>query len=216
MCTNDGAQPTIETCDTLTAEMNNKYPDYTGPISTSGTVTVTFPTPGKTRFAFDLQGLQANCVNCGIHIHAGTTCAVAGEVGGHYFKDTDNWTTDGGAVYNSDAAGAASGSFEVSSGFDTYPENVGHAVVIHDKDNNRVSCTILAAAAECNPDLYPDVNNCCEKNFGSVEYCVIEDVCYVPYPDATGYPTKYPTPYPTKVGHSSLNLMNWNSFVAAL
>ena len=123
------------------------YPGYTGPIDVSGSVTVSFPRTGSLQFAFELDGLEENCVDCGIHIHTGTTCSVASEVGGHYFREgtVDPWTTAGGAVYNSDGNGEAMGVFSVTSGFDTYEENLGHAVVIHAQDGTRLACGILVA-----------------------------------------------------------------------
>lgn len=132
----------------LTAEMNKKYPGYSGDVSTSGSVTVTFPTPGVTKFEYDLRGLEESCNGCGIHIHAGTSCDAADKVMGHFFAGpTDPWTPANGAVYNSDASGAAKGSFEMISGYDTYSDNLGRAVVIHSADGSRVSCSILEAGA---------------------------------------------------------------------
>jgi Cu/Zn superoxide dismutase len=122
--------------------MNEPYPGYTGTLSTSGSVMVTF-IGGKTHFSYNLEGLEPKCVDCGVHIHEGTTCDDADAVGGHYFRVDDPWTTEGGAVYNSDGNGEAEGSYSVMSGYDTSTDNVGHAVVIHSQDGARVSCGIL-------------------------------------------------------------------------
>lgn len=125
------------------ASMNERYPGYTGDISPSGTVLATF-LKGEILFAYDLQGLEPNCVDCGIHIHEGKTCDDADEVGGHYYSvGADPWTTIGAAVYNSDANGEAAGSFTLKSGYDTCKENVGHAVVAHSQNGTRLSCGIL-------------------------------------------------------------------------
>ncbi|KAL3810273.1 hypothetical protein ACHAXA_008641 [Cyclostephanos tholiformis] len=128
------------------ASMNERYPGYTGDISPSGTVITTFLPQGNIQFAYDLQGLEPNCVDCGIHIHEGTTCDDAEEVGGHYYSvGEDPWTSMGGAVYNSDANGEAAGSFTLKSGYDTCKENLGHAVVAHSQNGTRLSCGILTA-----------------------------------------------------------------------
>eukprot|EP00571_Detonula_confervacea_P006580 CAMPEP_0172330816 /NCGR_PEP_ID=MMETSP1058-20130122/61599_1 /TAXON_ID=83371 /ORGANISM="Detonula confervacea, Strain CCMP 353" /LENGTH=681 /DNA_ID=CAMNT_0013048047 /DNA_START=165 /DNA_END=2211 /DNA_ORIENTATION=+ len=164
--------PTRNPMRALRADMNNRYPGYTGNIDTSGYVTVTFPEQDLIEFSYNLHGLEKGCTDCGVHIHTGTTCDVADEVGGHYFfaVDTwtadggsstgttcdvadevgghyffavDTWTADGGSIYNADGVGDASGSFRLTSGYDTYLDNVDHAVVIHGHDGTRLSCGIL-------------------------------------------------------------------------
>ena len=59
-----------------------------------------------------LTGLEAS-VTGGYHIHSGTTCASADDVGGHYFEGMadDPWTTN----YDSDASGDASVSLALDS-----------------------------------------------------------------------------------------------------
>jgi len=133
----------------LRANMDNRYPGYTGDVNTTGSVIGTFPAEGfVTKFSYDLQGLEPECTNCGIHIHTGKTCDIAGEILGHYYGDlADPWTLEGGAVYNSDKQGTASGSFELRTGYDTLNDNVGHAVVIHGQDGTRLSCGILGIGA---------------------------------------------------------------------
>lgn len=128
----------------LRAGLDTRYPGYDGDIRPSGTVTVTFPRMDSLKFSFDLRGLETGCVDCGVHIHAGTTCDYADGVLGHYYStDVDPWTTDEGAVYDADSDGNANGSFVLTSGYDTYSENVGHSVVIHGQDGTRLSCGIL-------------------------------------------------------------------------
>lgn len=128
------------------ASMNERYPGYTGDVSPSGSVMATFLPQRKIQFEYNLQGLESNCVDCGIHIHEGTTCDDADEVGGHYYSvEVDPWTTEGGAIYNSDVNGEATGRFTLTSGYDTYNVNVGHAVVIHSQNGTRLSCGILKA-----------------------------------------------------------------------
>ena len=135
---------------TLRAVMN-RYPGYTGDITPSGSVEVTFPKQNSTNLSYDLSGLRGECTDCGVHIHEGTTCDDADEVGGHYFSVAeDPWTPDGGATYDANNKGFAQGSFTLTSGEDTYADNVDHAVVIHDQNGTRISCGILKAT---------DINN---------------------------------------------------------
>jgi len=122
------------------------YPDYSGDINASGsTVTVKFD-GDNLNFKYNLRGVEANCVDCGIHIHTGTTCDDASLVGGHYWdasKVDDLWTTEGGAVYNSDAGGNVKDHFDLTNGYDGVG-NDGHAVVIHASDGSRVACGVLS------------------------------------------------------------------------
>ena len=99
------------------------YPGYIGDIDARGSkVIVKFHDPdGMMEFNYQLNGVEADCTDCGIHIHTGTTCDDALLVGGHYW-DAENvgylWTTAGGAVYNSDANGKAKGAFDITNGYD--------------------------------------------------------------------------------------------------
>lgn len=145
---------TIVGCGTLGFEAKKKvleanmgtYPGYTGDIVATGKVTVSFHTSGDSfKFQYDLSGLEADCVNCGIHIHAGTSCATNELVLGHGWNSVvvqDLWTTDGGAFYNTDKDGKSKGFFQMYNGFG-YEENYHHAVVIHGQDGSRLGCGIL-------------------------------------------------------------------------
>jgi hypothetical protein len=81
----------------------------------------------------------------GVHIHTGMSCANAGNVGGHYWKDTnstDPWTS----AYNSGKT-TSNGVATVASGYQ-FTDNVGHAVVVHAAaDGSRIGCGVLGAAA---------------------------------------------------------------------
>jgi len=130
---------------TLRAVMN-RYPGYTGDITPAGSVKVTFHKQTFTKLSYYLFGLQSGCTDCGVHIHEGTTCDNADEVGGHHFSvPVDPWTPAGGTTYDANKRGFAKGSFTLTSGDDTFADNVGRAVVIHDQDGTRISCGILKA-----------------------------------------------------------------------
>ena len=128
----------------LVAEMGT-YPGYTGDESPKGYVVVTFNADGTFTFQFSLSGLLANCVDCGIHIHAGTSCESHELVKGHGWNSLavqDLWFASEGAVYQSDEDGGAEGYFTLTNGFG-YEANVNHAVVIHTAGGARVGCGLL-------------------------------------------------------------------------
>ena len=125
------------------------YPGYTGDINVVGKVKVAFDGSDQ-NFEFKMKGADLDCPSdtCGIHIHTGTTCDDEALVGGHYWDATDNapdpWTPAGGAVYESNSKGKSMGAFGINSGYD-YSENVGHAVVVHDKNGVRYGCGLLSS-----------------------------------------------------------------------
>lgn len=128
----------------LKAKMSN-YPGYSGNLSPRGKVVVKFNADNTFTFKFGLSGLLPNCVDCGIHIHAGTSCDSHALVKGHGWNSLavrDLWVTSQGAVYNSDANGKAVGYFTTSNGFG-YEANLNHAVVIHTAGGARVGCGLL-------------------------------------------------------------------------
>jgi len=140
-------------CGILGREIPNKnlsanmgmYPNYTGDLSPGGKIKITFHDDDSFKFHYNIKGLEANCVGCGIHVHAGTSCATHEEVKGHGWNSVvvqDLWTATGGATYMTDDMGNANGYFEIYNGFG-YEENVNHAVVIHMQDGSRVGCGIL-------------------------------------------------------------------------
>ena len=79
----------------------------------------------------------------GAHVHSGTTCASAGDGGGHYFEGMadDPWTTN----YESDSVGSSTTSLSLDDFTldGAYPV-AGRAVVIHAADGTRIGCGVLA------------------------------------------------------------------------
>jgi hypothetical protein len=65
----------------LKAKMDMVYPEYTGDLETGGNVRVTFHDDDTFEFGFNIKGVEADCVDCGIHIHEETLCATNAEVG---------------------------------------------------------------------------------------------------------------------------------------
>ena len=123
------------------------YPGYAGDLAVSGVVVVS-ETDGGIEMTGTLTGLEAS-VTGGYHIHSGTTCASADDVGGHYLgghysADDDPWTTN----YESDSAGSSTTSLSLDDFTldGAYPV-AGRAVVVHAADGTRVGCGVLASAA---------------------------------------------------------------------
>jgi len=128
----------------LVADMGS-YPGYDGSLTPNGKVTVAFNDDDTFTFSYDVMGLKGDCMGCGIHIHAGTSCATADDPKGHGWNSVvvqDLWTTAGGATYKSDSTGHANGYFSLTNGYG-YEANVHHAVVIHTEGGARVGCGIL-------------------------------------------------------------------------
>jgi len=127
---------------TLTAKIKT-YPDYTGDVAPTGTVIVHMMEDNMhMQYGLDLQNLETSTAG-GVHIHSGTTCDSADDVGGHWWtpeSDTDVWTA---VTWASDANGrSTSSSIILATGYG-YEDNVGHAVVVHAADGTRVGCGIL-------------------------------------------------------------------------
>lgn len=128
--------------DTILEADMGAYPGYAGDLEAQGTVKVFYRTDGTFKFEYDLTGLESNCEGCGIHIHAGKSCATHAEVMGHGWNSQvvqDLWTAAGGATYATDAAGDGKGHFNLYNGFG-FGKNSNHAVVIHGQDGTRVGC----------------------------------------------------------------------------
>jgi len=126
----------------LTADIST-YPDYVGDVSPTGTVVVQMMADNMhMEYGLDLEGLEVSTAG-GVHIHAGTTCDTADDVGGHYWTpdtDTDVWNE---VTWASDEVGESTSSSIILANGYTYEDNVGHAVVVHDAAGNRVGCGIL-------------------------------------------------------------------------
>ncbi|CAK0878811.1 unnamed protein product, partial [Prorocentrum cordatum] len=143
----------------LTAGLStlSTYPGYTGEYtSVSGTVTIRAATDDSAlqNLDWDLEGIDPSCTlgagddvtnGCGIHVHEGTSCDVAAEVGGHFYSSdisTDPWAN---VVYVASGT-ASSGSTTVITGL-TLSELVGRAFVVHGLTSGvRIACGILQAA----------------------------------------------------------------------
>merc|ERR1711994_1177516 len=85
----------------------NRYPGYDGPLQVSGPIEITTvsgtETSASQTLSWSLEGLDTACQagaaegisnGCGIHVHSGTSCEDAADVGGHFFSaalEADPW-----------------------------------------------------------------------------------------------------------------------------
>ena len=133
----------------LTAGSFVPYYTYSGNLAVSGTVGPMTTVGTSQTFDYSITGADPACVSgrdtsvansCGIHIHAGTTCA--DHALGHYYTgatSSDPWLT---VAYTSDGAGASSGQLTVSTGGSSVDVN-GRAMIIHARDGSRIACALL-------------------------------------------------------------------------
>jgi len=144
----------------------SSYPGYTGSLtSVAGTVSVASSGVVSQVYSWDLTGVDTSCTDgagddvtngCGVHVHSGTSCAVAADVGGHYYSElidsleasttedpdasADPWAD---VVYVADSSGDAAGAAEVATGV-TLPDLVGKAFVVHElASGGRIACGIV-------------------------------------------------------------------------
>jgi hypothetical protein len=125
------------------------YPGYAGPARPVGYANLDFQDNGVL-ITFNILGLESACSapnasapnSCGIHIHAGTSCADASLPGGHYFnKDTiaaDPW---GSVVYQT-LRTSAFGTAYAQFGY-PYKATRGRVLVVHDHSGARATCAII-------------------------------------------------------------------------
>ena len=127
------------------------YPGSNYTENSSGTVKV-FEDKNDLWIKMNMVGVAPNCSpaetqknGCGVHIHAGTTCSDAAQVGDHYFNpnifSTDPWVS---IRYNSNSAGRSEDYIHMvgGNGYDLN-QNKNRAMVIHDANGTRISCGLL-------------------------------------------------------------------------
>jgi len=142
-----------ETVMTLTPIGSYPESDATAP---TGTVTLGF-VDTMVSIAYDLSGVDSTCTapaegvanSCGIHIHSGTSCAAAADVGGHFYSsslEADPWS-DAVFVVTDESAGTAVGTLQVEYG-ENYDNTVGRTFVIHESGGGRVSCNRMGVCGD--------------------------------------------------------------------
>jgi len=139
----------------LKADGFKPYPEYTGNLAVEGVVNVTSFIDNESLgqlMTFELQGVDTRCNepnnsagpknSCGIHIHEGTTCEMAG---GHLYNTTslqdDPWLPISYQAGEEDAASDSTGTGIVTGlALEDVYERV---VVVHDLSGVRVACAPL-------------------------------------------------------------------------
>jgi len=125
-------------------------------IDPSGSVDIMAFEDNVLRITGTLDGLEPNCVKCGIHIHKGLSCGIINgdeissdnvdsTVGGHWFDQDvngeDAWKAQK-STYTTDSKGHTKFSYYVYNGYD-FEDNIDHALVLHAQDSTRIGCGIL-------------------------------------------------------------------------
>jgi len=121
------------------------YPSYSPGLEIQGSIRVEQKDATRLTVTYNITG-AAPSLTAGLHIHAGTSCDTAAAVLGHYYRAAtipkDPWTT----TYTADVAGVATGSFDMTCGYDLL-EVSSHAVVVHGasiaESSTRVACGLL-------------------------------------------------------------------------
>lgn len=133
----------------VTIETPGTYPTWTGTAIT-GSVTLGF-VGESVSMAYNLANVDSACTttsseanSCGIHIHAGLSCATHDDVGGHYY-DFAGMTTDPWAniAFVTSSGTDAVGVVPAVNYGKTYDESADRAFVIHDQSGARVSCALI-------------------------------------------------------------------------
>lgn len=132
------------------------YPSYSGDLAVSGKVQIAQRGTGSEAtqvMNFVLSGTDPACGTanvtgvanaCGIHIHEGTSCSNASEIGGHFWNKTAFGNDPWASVMYSDTNGTASGNMEVTTGL-TNAEVADRVLVVHDKTGARIACASMAS-----------------------------------------------------------------------
>jgi hypothetical protein len=131
----------------------SQYPGYNGTLKVTGHVAVG-GFGDSLAMSWLLQGVEGDLCSevpegvanaCGVHIHEGTTCSDAAQVGGHFF-DTDKFSSDPWAptAYKALEQGVSFGLTNVKAG-KSLSDVQGRAMVVHDHTGGRVGCGLIEA-----------------------------------------------------------------------
>jgi len=108
---------------------------------------------GRVVVVHDASGAKMACAVLGVasagwHVHVGTTCDVAAEVGGHYWDSKNDTVADPWTVvkFNAEAATVSGNVASVNDGYGR-AAHVGHAVVVHSATGAKIGCGVLKATA---------------------------------------------------------------------
>jgi len=125
------------------------YPGYDGPIeiNTTSWVDVSFDDSLDFEFYFHLYGVEGVCRRCGIQIYEGTTCNDASKIGDPYYNKgfigIDPWIPENGVYYDTGWRNYTSiSAFQLNIGYNE-KETLGHAIVVHAQDGERIGCGLL-------------------------------------------------------------------------
>jgi len=123
------------------------YVGYQGEITSVHGDVYIFMHEEFTVVEFELGGLDFDCIygplvgvsnSCGIHIHAGTSCAE--DAGPHFYSvPEDPWSIGTYETFSFPAMGG----FDLATGL-TAADYVGRTLILHDASGARIACAIIA------------------------------------------------------------------------
>lgn len=134
-----------------------KYPGSSTSFSVSGQVGVYQSDASAQFLTYSLSGLDPGCTavypepdnGCGIHIHAGTSCATNADVKDHHYDiGTDPWLKIRYVASSSDIFTGTTIRIETGIALSGL---YGRALVVHDKDGSRIACTLIQSEAVVPP-----------------------------------------------------------------
>merc|ERR1712232_157002 len=143
---NTGARIACGAIQTLTTSMADMgvYPGQDTPAYTpSGQIKVIALSETSLKLIGEVENIEPNCEECGVHIHAGTSCDSADLVLGHFWEGPreDPWLT---TYYSTDASGTGTIDL-ILSDFPETPDALERTVVLHDSTGARIACGVLVA-----------------------------------------------------------------------
>merc|ERR1711972_348921 len=138
------------------------YPDYAGNLKVVGSMTVVSTSGSDTTatqtLTWSLKGTDPTCKanagdnvanGCGVHVHSGTSCDVAADVGGHYYSSSlssDPWAP---MVYVTAADGTSveEAGVPVVTGLST-SDILRRVMVVHELASGaRIACGVIGTTA---------------------------------------------------------------------
>lgn len=147
---------------TVVFDDSSRLVNYQGTQKVNGNVTLAESANGTTSFVVSLQGFDPNAQGS-LFLHTGLSCSPT-NMGGAFFVPFDRPNPYAGASsFSADAEGKVSAQFDVDIG---YPLNSlrGRALVVHDADNNDISCSLTQSVSPVQVSLarspaYEGTNN---------------------------------------------------------
>eukprot|EP00403_Amphidinium_massartii_P030879 CAMPEP_0178406044 /NCGR_PEP_ID=MMETSP0689_2-20121128/18710_1 /TAXON_ID=160604 /ORGANISM="Amphidinium massartii, Strain CS-259" /LENGTH=316 /DNA_ID=CAMNT_0020027075 /DNA_START=55 /DNA_END=1005 /DNA_ORIENTATION=- len=139
-----------------------RYPGYVGTANVSGKILLVRHGNYTQDVYWSMDGADPTCLvdgasanQCGVHVHKGTSCDSAADIGGHYYDHKLNFQDPWQDVrYRTDPDSGRSQNVQGISVSSGYPLSklAGHVMVVHDSvfPGERVACCVIRASEMLN------------------------------------------------------------------